>query len=220
MTQIRRTPVPAAKKAAVRRRSDNLTPQRLLDVARAVLTRDGTAQFSMRNVAEEALCRLATVQYYFPTRDALVRAMMRDTESRYLAAYEKCLASAPVGRLERFKAILRFNLQDVSIPETRRWIIQMWALLSTMDGETGTLLDEFYDMDISNLAKHIAELSPRSPAVETRRRATMLAAMLEGLTIVRGAHSSSVAELKKLNAQAEQLGIQIALGKIGDVSEM
>src|SRR5690348_14256208 len=140
----------------IARRRENPTAQRLLDAAREVLIRDGSAEFSMRNVAQEAQLRLATMQYYFPTRDDLVRAMMRDTESRYRVATEKCLVGVPAKPLERFKAILRFYLQDVADPVTRRWIIQMWALLSTLDAQSGTLHDEFSDMDISGLSTYIA----------------------------------------------------------------
>ncbi len=197
------------------RRRGNPTAQRLLNAAREVLIRDGSAAFSMRNVAQEAQLRLATVQYYFPTRDDLVRAMMRDTESRYRAACEQCLASVPAKPLERFKAILRFYLKDVADPLTRRWIIQMWALLSTLDAQSGTLLDDFYDMDISGLHTYIADLCPDTPATEIRRRATLLAAMLEGLVVVRGAHSPRPAELKRLSTLSEQLGLQIARGEIG-----
>ena len=199
----------------ITRRRENPTAQRLLDAAREVLIRDGSAAFSMRNVAQEAQLRLATVQYYFPTRDDLVRAMMRDTESRYRVATEKCLTGVPAKPLERFKAILRFYLKDVADPVTRRWIIQMWALLSMLDAQSGTLHDEFYDMDISGLSTYIAELCPDTPAAEVRRRATLLAAMLEGLVVVRGAHSASPTELKRLTTLAERLGVQIARGEIG-----
>jgi AcrR family transcriptional regulator len=199
----------------IARRRENPTAQKLLDAAREVLIRDGSAAFSMRNVAQETQLRLATVQYYFPTRDDLVRAMMRDTETRYRAAHEKCLAGVPARPLERFKAILRFYLKDVADPVTRRWIIQMWALLNALDAKSGTLLDEFYDMDISGLTTFIAELCPDTPAAEIRRRAALLAAMLEGMVVVRGGHSHSPAELKRLFTLAEQLGLQIARGEIG-----
>jgi AcrR family transcriptional regulator len=198
----------------VARRRENPSAQRILDAAREVLIRDGAAGFSMRNVAQAAQLGLATVQYYFPTRDDLVRAMMRDTESRYRVATEKCLVGVPAKPLLRFKAILRFYLKDIADPVTRRWIIQLWALLDTLDGQSGTLNREFYDMDISGLSAYVAELCPETPAADIRRRATLVAAMLEGLVVVRGAHSPSPAELKRLSTLAEQLGLQIARGEI------
>ena len=190
------------------------TAQRIVEVARAVLMSKGYAQFSMRNVATEAGMRLANVQYYFPTRNDLVRALMEDTQQRYEAAYRECLLNAPPDRLERFKAFMDFSLSDVANPETRRFITQMWALLDTMDAASGHLLNEFYEMDLAALSERVAEVDPNCPAGEVRRRATLLAAMIEGLVIVRGAHSSSPAEMKRLTARAKTAGMQIALGRL------
>jgi AcrR family transcriptional regulator len=190
------------------------TAQRIMDVARTVLMNKGYAQFSMRNVAAEAGMRLANVQYYFPTRSDLVRALMQDTQERYEASYRECLLKAPPDRHERFKAFLEFNLCDVANPETRRFITQMWALLDTLEAESGQLLNEFYEMDIAALSERVAEVDPNCPAAEVRRRATLLAAMIEGLVIVRGAHSSSPAEMKRLTARARIVGMQIALGRL------
>ena len=49
--------------------------------------------------------------------------------------------------------------------------------------------------------------------VSSRPRA-LLAAMIEGLVIVRGAHSASPAEMKRLTARAKTAGMQIALGRL------
>jgi AcrR family transcriptional regulator len=190
------------------------TARRIVDVARAVLMKRGYAQFSMRNVAAEAGMRLANVQYYFPTRSDLVRALMQDTQERYQAAYRECLLKAPPDRHERFKAILEFNFTDVANPETRRFITQMWALLDTLDAQSGHLLNEFYEMDIAAMSERVAEVDPNCTAAEVRRRATLLAAMIEGLVVVRGAHSASPAEMKRLTARARTVGMQIALGRL------
>jgi AcrR family transcriptional regulator len=195
-------------------RAPKETAQRIIEVARTVLMNKGYAQFSMRNVAAEAGMRLANVQYYFPTRSDLVRALMQDTAQRYQAAYRECLLKAPPDRHERFKAFMDYSLSDVANPETRRFITQMWALLDTMDAESGHLLNEFYELDIAALTERVAEVDPDCPAAEVRRRATLLAAIIEGLVIVRGAHSSSAAEMKRLTARARTLGMQIALGRL------
>lgn len=204
----------ANRTARVTTRPTKETARRIVGVARAVLMKEGYAQFSMRNVAAEAGMRLANVQYYFPTRSDLVRALMQDTEERYAAAYRECLLKAPPDRHERFNAFMDFSLADVANPDTRRFITQMWALLDTMDADSGHLLNEFYEMDIAALSERVAELDPNCPAAEVRRRATLLAAVIEGLVIVRGAHSPSPAEMKRLTARARTLGMQIALGRL------
>jgi hypothetical protein len=78
------------------------------------------------------------------------------------------------------------------------------------------LLNEFYEMDIAALSERVAEIDPKCQAAEVRRRATLLAAMIEGLVIVRGAHSAKPAEMKRLTARARTLGMQIALGRLSE----
>jgi AcrR family transcriptional regulator len=207
-----------ARRAARRRRSGRDTAQRILDAARELLMRAGDAQFSMRNVAAQAGLHLANVQYYYPTRDALMRAILADTGARYRAAYERLRVTHSGDRVQRFRAVVDFNLRDIADRRTRRFFIQLWALLNTLDGETGSLHNELYEIDIAQLSECIAELAPQASAPEVRRRATLLAAMIEGLVLVRGAHSRKASELKHLMAQARALGMQIALGLAGDIN--
>ena len=48
----------------------------ILDAAVALVEEVGAENFSARKVAERSGLKLASVQYYFPTRAALVRAMI------------------------------------------------------------------------------------------------------------------------------------------------
>jgi hypothetical protein len=111
------------------------------------------------------------------------------------------LAKAPSDRLRRFETVLEFNLVDIAQSETRRFFMQLWALLSSMDGTTGTLLNDLYQIDL-------------------QRRATLLAALIEGLMVVRGAHSTSAAEMKRLASAAKRVGLAIALGEANQGSDM
>jgi AcrR family transcriptional regulator len=200
------------------RRAGRATAQRIIEAARALLLNQGYAGFSMRNVAAGAGLHLANVQYYFPNREALIRAILADTGARYRASYQRLLAEAPRDRTERFREIVTFNLRDIAQRETRRFFIQLWALLGSLDDHSDSLLNELYEIDIQQLSECIAELQPAVPAAEVRRRATLLAAMIEGLIVVRSAHSGQQAELSRLMAKAHALGMQIALGEVGCIN--
>jgi AcrR family transcriptional regulator len=193
------------------------TRQRIVNATRELLMKKGYAQFSMRNVAAHAGLHLGNVQYYFPTRDDLVQALLTDTGARYRAAYDNLLANAPADRIARFKTVIEFNLRDIATMETRRFFIQLWALLSTLDGDSGTLLNELYRIDIQQLSDCIADLDPAADPAQIRRRATLLAALIEGLVVVRSAHSRSAIEIKRLMAHAHKMGMQISLGGVGEV---
>jgi AcrR family transcriptional regulator len=178
---------------------------------------EGHAQFSMRNVASRAGVHLANVQYYFKTREDLVRALLEDTGARYRASYHELNSRVPADRMARFEAVVDFNLKDIASRETRRYFIQLWALLATLDGDTGSLMNELYAIDIQQLSECIADLVPQAQPAEVRRRASLLAALIEGMVVVRGAHSRSPAELKRLMARTRAAAMQIALGLVPEV---
>jgi AcrR family transcriptional regulator len=201
---------------AVRQKGQD-TAAKIVQAARELLMEEGSAQFSMRNVAARAGVHLANVQYYFKTREDLVRALLQETGARYRAAYDALIASAPADRLGRFEAVVDFNLKDIATWETRRYFIQLWALLTTLDGDSGNLMSDLYAIDIQQLSDCIADLVPDTDPAEVRRRASVLAALIEGLIVVRGAHSRSPAELKRLMARVRAAAMQIALGLVPEV---
>jgi len=206
------------KRAATGRRAGNDTAARVVLAARELLMTEGYAQFSMRNVAARAGLHLANVQYYYKTREDLVTALLDDTGERYRASYEELRSKAPADREARFKAIIEFNLKDIATAETRRYFIQLWALLTEIDGRAGHLMQDLYAIDIQQLSECIADLVPDTEPAEVRRRASVLAALIEGMVVVRGAHSRHPAELKKLMARAQGMALQIALGLVPDVN--
>ena len=206
------------QRAGTGRRAGNDTAARIVLAARELLMTEGYAQFSMRNVAARAGLHLANVQYYYKTREDLVKALLEDTGERYRSSYEELRAKAPADREARFKAIVEFNLKDIATAETRRYFIQLWALLTEIDGRAGHLMHDLYAIDIQQLSDCIADLVPETEAAEVRRRASVLAAMIEGMVVVRGAHSRNPAELKKLMARAQGMAMQIALGLVPDVN--
>jgi AcrR family transcriptional regulator len=206
------------KRTGTGRRAGNDTAARIVLAARELLMTGGYAQFSMRNVAGRAGLHLANVQYYYKTREDLVEALLEDTGERYRSSYEELRAKAPADREARFKAIVEFNLKDIATAATRRYFIQLWALLTEIDGRAGSLMNDLYAIDIQQLSDCIADLVPDTDAAEVRRRASVLAAMIEGMVVVRGAHSRNPAELKKLMARAQGMAMQIALGLVPDVN--
>ena len=193
------------------------TAAKIVLAARELLMEEGSAHFSMRNVAARAGVHLANVQYYFKTREDLVRALLQETGARYRASYDDLIASAPADRVGRFEAVVDFNLRDIATSETRRYFIQLWALLTTLDGDSGNLMSDLYAIDIQQLSDCIADLVPDTDPAEVRRRASVLAALIEGLIVVRGAHSRNAAELKRLMARVRAAAMQIALGLVPEV---
>src|SRR5471032_510626 len=101
----------------------------ILDAARVLLATDGYAALSMRSVALQLGVSLSNVQHYYPSRDALIEALLEQAFARYQAAIDERVAQLGKGaRLDLFKAIIDYFLDDLRDPissglffEIRRW---------------------------------------------------------------------------------------------------
>ena len=80
----------AKKKAADR---DGETEQRILDAARTVFIRSGTAGARMQEIAEEAGVNQALIHYYFRSKEGLSQAVFREAAGKMFPAILSTLAS-------------------------------------------------------------------------------------------------------------------------------
>ena len=83
---------------------DGDTERRILDAARAVFVRRGTAGARMQEIAEEAGVNQALLHYYFRSKDGLAAAVFREAAGRLLPAIGQLMGSdLPLeAKVERF----------------------------------------------------------------------------------------------------------------------
>ena len=67
--------------------------QQLAEAARRVLSREGVARTSLRDVAAEGGVPLGTLQYVYPTREQLLRRVIEDLIAETAAAFETAVPS-------------------------------------------------------------------------------------------------------------------------------
>lgn len=72
---------------------DSDTESRILDAARAVFVRSGTAGARMQEIAEEAGVNQALLHYYFRSKDQLAQAVFRDVAGRIIPSIVSVFAS-------------------------------------------------------------------------------------------------------------------------------
>jgi TetR/AcrR family transcriptional regulator len=72
---------------------DRDTEQRILDAARTVFVRHGTAGARMQEIAKEAGVNQALLHYYFRSKDRLSEAVFQETAGRLVPAIRSVLAS-------------------------------------------------------------------------------------------------------------------------------
>ena len=83
---------------------DGDTERRILDAARSVFVRRGTAGARMQEIAEEAGVNQALLHYYFRSKDGLAAAVFREAAGRLVPSVVQVLGSDEplAGKVERF----------------------------------------------------------------------------------------------------------------------
>ncbi|MDE0989324.1 MAG: TetR/AcrR family transcriptional regulator [Pseudomonadales bacterium] len=201
------------------RRAGKATAARIVVAAREVLEQEDVARFTMRNIAERADISLANVQYYYKTRGDLIEALFIELEKIYQHAYDDHLSAVGASPTDRFKAVLNFNFNDITSSKTRRFFVQLWAVIGSLDDFSGVKFGQLYAIDIAQLSSHISALVPDESQEEVTRRATLLAAVIEGLMIVGGKQDMNSPSTRSLLESAEALAFRIALGDQAPFSE-
>lgn len=200
------------KRGTATRRAGKATAAKLVEAARDMLASENFERFSLRAVADRAGVSLANLQYYFPRKEDLARALYLDVGERYRVAYAACLAAAPDEPGARLEAVLRWNMEDIARPATQQFFIQLWTLLGSLDDFQGAWIRELYAIDITQLSEHIQALEPAPGEREARRRATLIAALIEGLMLLARDTDSDPDQKNALLEAGVQTALAIARG--------
>lgn len=150
----------------------------ILDAAVEQLVEAGYAGFSIRQVAERAGLRLSNLQYYFPTRDALLEALLTRVLDDAMADFA---GSGTDG--QDLESVVRFVLGGQT-PQACTLFLELWAL-AARDAGARASLDRFYAAYRLQIELAIAVVAPGIAAGERARRAAMVMALLEGVSLFR-----------------------------------
>ena len=91
-----------------------LAPTDLLDAAIRVVTRDGFRAMTLDGVAQEAGVSKGGLTHHFPTKEALVTAMLEHFAQRLLRELDRVAADDPVHKGRRIRSMMK-----VAFPELR-----------------------------------------------------------------------------------------------------
>lgn len=175
------------------------TRNAIVRVARKLLLEEGSLEFSLRAVAQRAGVSISNLQYYFPNRLAVVRAVMAPIMDAYLDDLQRSLGNSASPR-EAIDALLGKVLSDARDPES---VALWWHFVSMVatDDECARLFDEWYDTLTRGLAQLIRAVNPKCKPAESLQNASLLLAMADGLALQFGAPRYKRAEPRGLDAR-------------------
>lgn len=161
------------------------TRNAIIDVARGLLLEGGSLEFTLREVAARAGISISNLQYYFPTRLAVLRAVVEPVVEAYLVELRQALdADAPPRA--KVDAMIERALDDAKNPEgTALW--WHFVSLAAIDPECSALLDDWYEEVTQGIAKFVRAMDPECKPADSLHRATLLIALADGLSYQLGA---------------------------------
>ncbi|GAB3627969.1 TetR family transcriptional regulator [Pandoraea terrae] len=160
------------------------TRNAIVRVARKLLLESGPLEFSLRAVALRAGISVSNLQYYFPTRLAVLRAVMEPEINAYLDEVKRMLASC-VPPQEVHDAIVQRSLRDANDATYTALWRHFFSFAST-DPECAKLCDEWYSTLTHELAKLIRAVNPKFGTADSMHVAALLIAMADGLPMQLG----------------------------------
>jgi AcrR family transcriptional regulator len=161
------------------------TRNAIIEVAKALLLEGGSLEFTLREVAQRAGISISNLQYYFPTRLAVLRAVVEPVVEAYLGELRRALdvEGSPRAMID---ALIDRALEDAKNAErTALW--WHFVSLAAIDAECSQLLDDWYEEVTPGIAKFIRAVDPDCKPADSLHRATLLIAMADGLSFQLGA---------------------------------
>jgi AcrR family transcriptional regulator len=161
------------------------TRNAIIEVAKGLLLEGGSLEFTLREVAQRAGISISNLQYYFPTRLAVLRAVVEPVVDAYLDELRSALDAKGSPRA-MIDALIDRALEDAKNAErTALW--WHFVSLAAIDPECSQLLDEWYEEVTPGIAKFIRGVDPECKPADSMHRATLLIAMADGLSFQLGA---------------------------------
>ncbi|MGF6970901.1 TetR/AcrR family transcriptional regulator [Paraburkholderia sp. WC7.3g] len=156
---------------------------RILKCATDIFVAEGYGGLTMRKVALNAGIALSNLQHYFPTREALFAALMRQTITEYAETNDSISQDTSLTAEERLEKIVRLLIEDDKQPRTQSLFINMWALAQTQDFAR-EIMDEAYAVQRRMIRTFVEAVNPDLLPSELSCRAALITCQIEGLLIL------------------------------------
>jgi AcrR family transcriptional regulator len=157
------------------------TRNAIVHVARKLILEGGCLEFSMRAVAHRVGITVSNLQYYFPSKTAILRAVMALVIEEYMDEQGRVRESR-ISPREALDALLERSLRDAkNVEKAPLW--WHFCSLAPTDQECSELLDEWHEMRTREWAQLILATNPERGVIDSVDTAEVIIAMIDGLTL-------------------------------------
>jgi AcrR family transcriptional regulator len=188
--------------------------RQILAAARAVLIEEGYASLTTRKIAERVGIRQSNVQYYFPSKVELVRALFEHSVEEDLRVARE-ISQTELSPLTRMIRSVDQFLAQHHRRESQAFFRELWAL-SAHDDEVARVMNDFYGRWIDMATRNILAISPKLGRRKAERRALLVISLIDGLSLFRGPagleHPAVEGIEREVHAAVRALATAVELG--------
>lgn len=162
--------------------------RRMSEILRAaieVFKEDGYAGFATRKVAVRTGLTLSNVQYYFPSKENLLRTMVQAFLDDSLKHYRTIASQSDVPAHRRCSVLLDRIFDEIQTTDARKFLYEVWAL-AQHEPYISSLVKAAYGTYCDIFAGLLRDISPGLSDGECAARALVLTAQGEGMRIFSG----------------------------------
>jgi AcrR family transcriptional regulator len=181
----------------------------ILSAAKSILINGGYSEFTLRRIAREAGMELRHLQYYFNTKEQLLRALLDDVCTFYDQQLVT-IASDPMHEAEqRFLACIDYLLMENEQAESNTIFFELWAL-ACHDEFAERAVSELYQHYCDQISSLLKDMDPNASKAERDRKAILIVALIEGLTLFIGHNKLKTGRRSTIRREARDNILKIA----------
>lgn len=155
----------------------------ILKTAEKLLIDGGYNNFSMRKVAIKSGISLGNLQYYFPSKNKLLEALLDHVIDNYLDIF--LLFRKQYSPKEQLIKILTTVLLDIKAEFTTMFFPELWSM-ANHDVHVSKVMDDMYGKYREIVTNVIIDINPNLTNCQAKRLSIFITASLEGHTIFVG----------------------------------
>jgi AcrR family transcriptional regulator len=172
--------------------------QQVLDTAKTLLLQRGAHDFVLRDVAEALGITHGNLQYYFPTRQALLVAIFDQEVAKYTDGMREAIAATTTKR-GRLAAIIDSGITVLKSPDTALW--RMMMSMADHSQEMAAILKKENDLYQAVVTKELKQIAPKLSLQRRRHIARIIHAILDGLGIQFVHEDPNSADMRALESE-------------------
>ena len=175
---------------------------KILQAAKLVFTRNGHAGLSLRKVAEEAGIAVGNLTYHFPTKNALIEAMLREALADYVEAHFEQFEADRDTPLEILLNVVAFYARDAR--HSHQFFYQLWGFAGS--SEEGRLMVRELYRPIGRFIFYVVRAAnPKLTDTQARQAVLQIFSLEEGYKLFIGMGPDTASAIQSAEADIRAL---------------